>query len=195
MKKRKLLLLPRVLLTLFTVFLVIVAAIIIYQHREVDYPVEYADVVEKISAEEGVQDYILYAVIFTESSFIADAVSPVGAVGLMQLLPDTAKWLCDREGVEFDEEMLVDPEFNVRHGARYLKILYDRYSDWDKAHAAYHAGFSRVDSWIEQEIIYYNEDGQLAGIPIESTQNYVNKIREVREKYKTQLDREKEKKE
>lgn len=186
---------PRVLLTLFTVFLVIVAAIIIYQHRELDCPVEYADVVEKVSAEEGVQDYILYAVMFTESEFAATAVSSVGAVGLMQLLPDTARWLCDREGVEFDEEMLLDPEFNVRYGARYLKILYDRYSDWDKAHAAYHAGFSRVDSWIEQEIIHYNEDGQLVGIPIESTQKYVNKIREVREKYKTQLDREKEKKE
>ena len=70
---------PRVLLTLFTVFLVIVAAIIIYQHRELDCPVEYADVVEKVSAEEGVQDYIIYAVMFTESEFAATAVSSVGA--------------------------------------------------------------------------------------------------------------------
>lgn len=176
------------ILTLFTAFLVVVAIIIIVSNREVTLPMEYGDIIEEVAYREGIAEHILYAVIFTESSFQKDAVSSAGAVGLMQMLPETAKWLCDRERVEFSEEMLTDPEFSITYGARYLMILYDRYGNWDAAHAAYHAGFSRVDSWLEEGTATYNEDGQLVGIPIDSTDQYVNKIRTVREKYFKQLE-------
>lgn len=176
------------ILTLFTVFLVVVAIIIIVNNRDIPLPMEYGDIIEEVAYREGIAEHILYAVIFTESKFQREAVSSAGAVGLMQMLPDTAKWLCDREGVEFSEEMLTDPEFNITYGTKYLMILYDRYGNWDAAHAAYHAGFSRVDSWLEEGTATYNEDGQLVGIPIDSTEKYVNKIRSVREKYFKQLE-------
>ena len=193
MKKRKLKVLPVVTLAVFTVLLFLVAVIVIYRvNREIIYPTDYSEIVERVSLEEGVAEHILYAVIFTESSFDASARSSAGAVGLMQLLPSTAEWLCMREGREYDEALLVDPEFSIRYGARFLKILYERYDNWDSAHAAYHAGFGRVDSWLEEGTAFY-KDGQLMGIPIEATENYVNKLRSMREKYFKQLD-EKEKK-
>lgn len=190
MKRRKLKVLPTATLGLFTFLLIMIAVIIIYNNREIPLPIEYRDVVEATAFEEGIAEHILYAVIYTESSFDAEAESSVGAMGLMQLLPSTAQWLCEREGAEYDEGMLTDPEFNVKYGAKYLKILYDRYENWDAAHAAYHAGFTRVDSWLEEGTAVINEDGQLTGIPLESTANYVNKIREVREKYFKQLEEE-----
>ncbi|MBR6632849.1 MAG: lytic transglycosylase domain-containing protein [Clostridia bacterium] len=188
--KRRLKVLPTATLALFTVLLIVIAIIIIYNNRDIPLPVEYREVVETTAFEEGIAEHILYAVIYTESSFDAEAESSVGAMGLMQLLPSTAQWLCEREGAEYDESMLTDPEFNVKYGARYLKILYDRYENWDAAHAAYHAGFTRVDSWLEEGTAVINEEGQLVGIPLESTSNYVNKIREVREKYFKQLEEE-----
>ena len=191
MKKRKLKIMP-VALTVFTFLLLFVAVVVIIRvNHEKVYPVEYREIVERVSAEEGVAEHVLYAAIYIESDFDAEAVSKVGAVGLMQLLPDTAKWLTKREGVEYTDDMLTDPEFSIRYGARFLKILYDRYENWDAAHAAYHAGFGRVDSWLEEGISYY-EEGQLMGIPINSTEIYVNRLRELREKYFKQLEKEKE---
>lgn len=192
MRKRKLKVLPVLTLSIFTALLLIVAlTVIVRVNRETVYPMEYRDIVEKVSVEEGVAENILYAVIYAESSFDAEAKSSVGAVGLMQLLPSTAEWLCMREGVEYDESLLTDPEFSVRYGAKFLKILYDRYENWDATHAAYHAGFGRVDTWLEEGIAYY-KDGQLVDIPIEATENYVNKLRNLREKYFKQLKEEKE---
>ena len=191
MKKRKLKVMP-VALTAFTLLLLLVAVVVIVRvNRNIVYPMEYREIVEKVSAEEGIAEHVLYAVIYTESSFDAEAVSKVGAVGLMQLLPSTAEWLTEREGVEYTEQMLTDPEFSVRYGAKFLKILYDRYNNWDAAHAAYHAGFGRVDSWLEEGIAHY-EEGQLVGIPIDATEIYVNRLRELREKYFKQLEKEKE---
>ncbi len=177
---------------MFTLLLVFAAIIIITSTREKPLPMEYGDIISKVSAEQGVAEHIIYAVIYTESSFDADAVSNMNAVGLMQLLPETAEWLCSREGIKFDEEMLTDPEFNISYGTKFLSILYDRYDNWDAAHAAYHAGHTRVDTWLDEGTAVINGDNQLVGIPIESTENYVNKLRVVREKYYKQLEEMKE---
>lgn len=187
-KKRRIRVLRLGILLLFTAFLAAVALIIIFNSRETELPMEYDEIIEKVAYEEGIADHVLYAVIYTESSFDKDAVSSAGAVGLMQLLPDTAEWLCGREGVEYSADMLTDPEFSIRYGTKYLMILYDRYDNWDAAHAAYNAGFTRVDSWLDEGIAVISDDGQLTGIPIASVDAYVNKIRETREKYYKQLE-------
>lgn len=185
---------PVIILTLLIVGIVTVGIVGLVKLciENMKYPVEYSEIVEKVADSEGVPEYVIYSVIYTESSFDKDAVSSAKAVGLMQLLPSTAEWLCGRDGVEYDEAMLTDPEFNIKYGTRYLRILYDRYENWDAAHAAYHAGFTRVDNWLSDGSVYYNEYGQLVGIPIESTEVYVNKLRTVREKYFKQLEKEKE---
>jgi len=84
----------------------------------------------------GVDSRLIRAVIRHESAFAIDAVSPVGAMGLMQLMPATARML----GVSCP----FDPRENVLAGSRYLRHLYDRFSSWPKALAAYNAGPTRV---------------------------------------------------
>ena len=67
MKKRRLRVLPMAILTLFTVFLVVVAIIIIVNNRDIPLPMEYGDIIEEVAYREGIAEHILYAVIFTES--------------------------------------------------------------------------------------------------------------------------------
>lgn len=89
---------------------------------------------------------LVLAVIHTESGFYNFAVSPVGAVGLMQVMPATGADLAREIGVGWEgPRMLFDPELNVRLGTRYLAWLHARYGDWDRALAAYNWGPGRID--------------------------------------------------
>ena len=91
---------------------------------------------------------LLAAVIYQESKFDAQARSDRGAIGLMQLLPDTAKGIAERTGgSRFRVDDLYDPEINVRYGAWYLRHLLDKYGSERIALAAYNAGQANVDGW------------------------------------------------
>ena len=91
---------------------------------------------------------LLAAVIEQESKFRADAKSSAGAIGLMQLLPDTAKGIAIHTGgSKFVLSDLYDPEINVRYGAWYLHHLIQKYGDERLALAAYNAGQQNVDRW------------------------------------------------
>ena len=75
----------------------------------------------------------------------------MGAIGLMQLLPETAKGIAARTGgSKFRVADLYDPEINVRYGAWYLRHLIQRYGDERTALAAYNAGEATVDPWLER---------------------------------------------
>jgi soluble lytic murein transglycosylase-like protein len=87
----------------------------------------------------GVPAALVKAVIAAESSFDAGAVSPKGAMGLMQLMPGTARDLGVDDAFESDQ--------NVQGGTRYLRELYDRYGDWLRTLAAYNAGPEAVDRY------------------------------------------------
>lgn len=102
----------------------------------------------------GVDPQLFASLVWTESDFRPDAVSHAGAVGLAQLMPDTARWL----GVD-----PTDPVSNLDGGARYLADQLDRFGDVELALAAYNAGPSRVE--------------QAGGIPnITETRNYVDRV-------------------
>jgi soluble lytic murein transglycosylase len=102
---------------------------------------------------------LLAAVIEQESKFDATARSSTGAVGLMQLLPDTAKGIAIHTGGnKFVVSDLVNPEINVRYGAWYLRHLLDKYHDERLALAAYNAGQANVDEWRRKgEDIQFSE--------------------------------------
>ncbi len=128
-------------------------------------------IVERLSSEPA----LVFALIKAESGFCADAVSSAGAVGLMQLLPSTAKFVCEREGMEFDEARLTDQEYNVTLGCLYLKYLLRRFPVPETAVAAYNAGEGVVGEWLENE--NYSKDGKnLFSIPYPETRTYVKKI-------------------
>ena len=80
------------------------------------FPSKYANFVEKYSKIYGVDKNLVYAVIRCESGFNKNAKSNKNALGLMQLTPPTAKWCAHLVGVDFDEESLYEPEYNIRLG-------------------------------------------------------------------------------
>ena len=142
------------------------------------YPVRYSAEINAAAQEFGVPPAYIYSVVLAESSFRADAVSNVGAMGLMQILPETGNWIAKKLGMRdtFTPEMLHDPAVNTRFGAWYLRFLLDRYDgDMRCATAAYHAGQGKVDKWLDDPA--YSPDGQsLAVIASDATNNYVNKV-------------------
>ena len=146
-------------------------------------PSEYAQYVSRYSSEYGVPEELIWAVIKTESNFKASAVSGVGAVGLMQLMPDTFNEITNsRLNERLDAGMRYDPETNIRYGTYYLSYLYARYGNWSTALAAYNAGLGKVDGWLENKD-YSNNGSTLNHIPYKETRNYVKKVQKALEMY------------
>lgn len=120
----------------------------------------------------------VYAIVRRESSFRADAFSPVGARGLMQVMPATAEYLLSRmpgPAARFSRQQLYNPEFNVRLGTRYLKELLQRTGDnWIVATAAYNAGIHRVQEWLPETATAL--DVWVETVPYEETRNYIKGV-------------------
>ena len=112
------------------------------------YPQPYSEYVTKYSTEYGVPEYIIYSTIKVESSFNSNAESSAGAIGLMQIMPDTFEWLVSLTKDGYEKGMLYDPETNIKYGTYYLSYLYLKYNDWKTVSAAYNAGPSAVDEWL-----------------------------------------------
>ena len=139
------------------------------------YPLAYEHIVSAHARNYDLDPALLAAVIYAESRFDADVESSAGAVGLMQLLPDTAKGIAVRTGgAKFVVSDLRDPEINVRYGSWYLDHLRDHYDgDVRLALAAYHAGQGNVDEWLAQG----------SGIAFPETQDYVDEVERIRRVY------------
>lgn len=147
------------------------------------YPKKYSDYVERYAETYGIPAHVLYAVIKTESGFDSAAVSPKGAVGLMQFMTDTFSWITDEMLFEHLEDgMRYDPETSVRYGAWLLSHLYKRYGNWSVALAAYNAGIGTVDGWLADPA-YADGQGGLKAIPYKETRSYVQKVTQARETY------------
>lgn len=141
------------------------------------YPLGYSEYVERYSALYGVPVHIIYAVIKVESNFQSNAVSSAGAIGLMQLMPETFTWLCTLQKETLDEGMLYDPETNIRYGVYYLSYLYREFGLWESVYAAYNAGPTNVKSW-STDTRYADANGALTEIPYPETRAYVKKVGE-----------------
>lgn len=155
---------------------------------ETVYPEEYKEYVEKYSKEYDIDKTLIYAIIKTESNFNPSAQSGVGAIGLMQLMPETFDWLQNRKlgEVTMDTDALLDPETNIQYGCEFLSFLLDRYEDEKSAIAAYNAGFGAVDQWLQNES--YSSDGiHLSNIPYPETSSYVVKVESAKAVYEKQL--------
>lgn len=184
----------RRMIALALVLVLLIIAVCIYDTvrddlLRVEYPKKYSVYVEKYAAQYELPPHLVYAVIHTESKFNSGAVSSAGAVGLMQMMPDTFRWLSDDLLHEqLSDGMLLDPETNIRYGCYYLKRLYDRYGNWETTLAAYNAGPTRVSTWLEDPAMV-DESGALipANIPdpYGETRRYVPTVLSAMEKYDT----------
>jgi soluble lytic murein transglycosylase len=140
------------------------------------YPLRYEEMILAAAEREGLDPFLVIAVIQVESGFRPEAVSPVGAVGLMQVMPQTAAWIASRRDAEGRSTgALSDPEANIAMGSWYLAYLLDRYGDdRDLALAAYNAGPASIDRWRE-------EDGRL---PV-AVVGYTERVQGAAARYRT----------
>jgi soluble lytic murein transglycosylase len=140
------------------------------------YPAPYRDAVQEAERREGLPTGLIHAVMRQESSFDPDVVSPALAVGLMQLLPATARELAQRTGAPYEEGSLTRPDRNIDLGARYLSMLLKQWKgNVPLAVASYNAGPRAVSRWLEHagstEI-----DLWVARIPYAETRTYVARV-------------------
>lgn len=139
------------------------------------HPLPYQEFVSQYATEYAVPQEVIYAVMSVESSFKSDAVSAKGALGLMQITPDTFTWLCSKSGDEnTNPELLYNPETNIRYGTYFLSLLYTEFGVWDTVFAAYNAGRGRVNEWLKDPA--HNSNGKLVDIPYPETASYVQKV-------------------
>ena len=170
-----------VLLILITIGIIVSYNVITRKMEERSYPLKYTEHVEKNALQYGIPSEIIYAVIKTESNFRHDAVSSRGAVGLMQIMPETFEWLFGITKEDFDSTMLYDPGINIKYGTFLLSILYKEFKEWDTVYAAYNAGIGNVKKWLENEL--YSQDGILTNIPFNETSQYIVKVNKAKEMY------------
>ena len=149
------------------------------------YPLNYEDLIEKYAVKYSVDPYLAASVIWVESRFLPEAISPQDARGLMQILPTTAQWASVRMGLEdYQEEQLFEPEINIEIGTWYLSFLNSQFPDnRDLVLASYNGGIGNVLKWLDNR--EYSSDGkQLDHIPFPETRNYVTKVQEVYDIYR-----------
>jgi soluble lytic murein transglycosylase len=155
---------------------------------ELLFPRAYTELVEKYAAQTGVLPEILFALIRTESAFQSDIVSHAGAVGLTQLIPETASEMADRirraggpnyaaNGIDLN-----NPEQNIHIGAYYLNYLTARFDDQLLSLLAYNGGMNRVRRW--RAASSYPVDLFLETITINETRDYGRKVMSAAAVYK-----------
>ena len=175
-----------ILLVLLALVTVLWVRVWLPSRHKIVYPLMYREELLAASAEFDVDPCMLAALVYCESSYQADAVSRVGAIGLMQIMPETGQWLSGKIELEneFAEEMLYDPSVNLRLGSWYLKYLYDRYDgQWQEALTAYIAGQGQVDKWLKDPEL--SADGKhLDVIPGQDVKEYAAKVMRFHEHYK-----------
>ena len=143
------------------------------------YPKKYEEYVSIYADKYQVGENLIFALIKAESNFNKDSVSNKGAIGLMQLMEETAIDVANKNNIELDKENiredLLKVDKNIDIGTKYLSMKLERYGNIEIALAAYNAGIGTVDNWIEKGII--NSDGSnIENIPYKETNIYVRKI-------------------
>ena len=144
---------------------------------ELRFPIDFHDAVGKAAARQALSPATVYAFIRKESAFMADARSPKGALGLMQIMPRTGRMLMRENGRRLERNsQLLAPELNVDLGTYYIRSLLSKSGEsLVLAAASYNAGPHRVRSWLP-------EDGELEAavwidnIPFTETRRYVRRL-------------------
>jgi soluble lytic murein transglycosylase len=141
------------------------------------YPLEYSDAINQEAQRNDLDPALVAAMVNAESGFAPDSRSSQGAVGLMQVLPDTARFLAgrpDRPSPAPDD--LEDPAVNLAYGTRYMRYLVDRYGSVPLALAAYNGGETNVSRWLARAERRGERLDVPADIPFSETRQFVRKV-------------------
>jgi soluble lytic murein transglycosylase len=149
------------------------------------YPIQYHQEIKKSAMNHDLNPLLVAAIIRAESNYKPHLVSKKGAVGLMQLMPDTAEWAAGRMGIDPPVlAQLHEPQLNIEIGCWYLQSLYDQFDGNEVVMiAAYNAGPTNVRRWLDEGIW----DGSLDTtnkIPFGETRHYIKRVQRYLKKYK-----------
>src|SRR4051794_7222038 len=181
---------------IFGVLAVVGALLLIGLHplkhavQEITLPLKHEDIIRQQSHKKHLDPALVASVIYQESKF-SDRTSVAGARGLMQITPDTARFIAKQSGgIRFVQGDLATPQINIAYGTWYLPWLMDRYDGRQAlALAAYNAGFGHVDRWVAAaggpDAFNAKTD-----IPFPETRNYVQQVLERRRDYARRYSRE-----
>jgi soluble lytic murein transglycosylase len=141
------------------------------------FPLPYRQAIFSEAAGAGVDRYLLAAMVKTESDFNPGAVSVKGARGLMQVMPETGKWVADQKNIEnYSPDLLFNAETNIKIGAYYVAHLLDECNGSTVLMlGAYNAGIGNVQKWIEQGQ-WNGEKGRVDQIPFPETRQFIRKV-------------------
>ncbi|MBP2002517.1 soluble lytic murein transglycosylase [Paenibacillus shirakamiensis] len=173
----------RVLLVLFLSFLVLI--FVNTQWLTLFYPIHYKDEIRHHAETNKVDPFLVAAIIRVETNYKASQESPKGALGLMQIMPDTAKWIIGKANLpDISLDTLKrEPDRNIQLGTWYLKSLYSQFNNNEIAViAAYNAGPGKVKGWLKSG----TWDGRLdtvKNIPIGETRHYVQRVSHYYQQY------------
>ena len=152
--------------------------------KAITLPLRHEDIIRQQAADKGLDPALIAAVIYQESRF-RDQTSRAGARGLMQITPETARFIADDSGgTQFTQADLATPQVNISYGAYYLRYLLKRYDgDVALATAAYNAGETNVNAWVlaagGADEFDASED-----VPFPETRQYVHDVADRRDQYR-----------
>jgi len=139
------------------------------------YPMKYDYEIVYFSGKYNLEPSLVSAVVYEESKFNPEAVSDKGAMGLMQMIPETIKYVRQQVDPPTRSAISFDITDQINYGCFYLSYLFNKYENTEWALAAYNAGEGNVDKWLE--------DGEL-NIEFEETRNFVERVKNSQDKYK-----------
>lgn len=172
---------PLVLVGIVVVACAILAATPTTLARRTLYPVSHARDIQTSAERHGVDPLLVAAVIKCESGWDENAQSSAGALGLMQVMPQTSSELAHMGLVDsdtYDPTNLLDPATNIEYGTAYLAFLQENLSSTDEVIAAYNAGMGKVEEWLAQP-------GELAdNITYTETREYLRRVNEAYQGYR-----------
>jgi soluble lytic murein transglycosylase len=171
----------------FALLLLLFLVLLFYNTRLLGtwmYPVSYKDDIRVSATNYKVDPFLIAAIIRVETNFNPDKKSRKGAIGLMQLMPDTAQWIVDKaDYADKTVHSLERPDVNIEVGAWYLNALYTQFnSNRIAVLAAYNAGPGNVRKWLQSG----TWDGSLKNIdkiPFGETRHYVQRVNYYYNKY------------
>ena len=144
----------------------------------------YQDEILEYSGKNKIDPFLVAAVIKNESNFDRKAVSKVGAIGLMQIMPDTGEWIAEQMGIKnFASDDLYRTDANIRLGCWYLgELEYEFQRNWVLMMIAYNAGRGNTKAWMQENGWDYDFN-RIEDIPYSDTREYVKKVLYDRDEY------------
>jgi len=151
------------------------------------YPIHYKDDIRASARGHGVDPHLVAAVIRTESNYKTGLESPKGAVGIMQIMPDTADWIIRQAGYTDItlRDVMERPDVGIELGTWYLKSLHEQFDgNAVAALAAYNAGPGNVRGWLRSGE-WDGREETASRIPFGETRHYVQRVIYYYNKYKS----------